>query len=253
MQRVIPLPWQKLELRAKEASAREQIAYSDRLKPWYWNPEQLVFCDETSKDGRSVARRYGRSKIGQACIATETFSRGKRLSVLAALDITGFIGWGHTDNTFDRELFHKTFCDNILPLLNPWPLPRSIVVMDNARIHLYRELESAINAAGAHLIFLPPYSPHLNPIETAFSLLKAWLTRHAPRVYGLWPRETIEAALVCCTSVKNVGRPSFAHSGYGCSSFALPKSGQASVLDEEGLVIVFSDEESDNFSSSDDE
>jgi hypothetical protein len=101
-------------------------------------PEQVVCVDETGKDMRSIARRYGRSKIGKACIVNMPFSRGKRLSVLAALDTTGFMGWGYSEDTFDRQTFHMVFCENILPLLNPYPLPRSIVLIDNARIHMYK-------------------------------------------------------------------------------------------------------------------
>lgn len=92
-------------------------------------------------------------------------------------------------------------------------------------------------------MFLPPYSPHLNPIETAFSLLKAWLHRHAHLVYGMWPKEVMDVALVCCTKVTNVGRRSFAHSGYGDHTFQLPAGREASVMGEDGLIIVFSEEE----------
>jgi hypothetical protein len=103
------------------------------------------------------------------------FSRGKRVSVLAAMDVTGFFAWGHTDDTFSRRNFHEIFKKKIAPFLNRWPLPRSIVVLDNAKIHMYEELQDLVHATGALLFFLPPYSPDLNPIEVGFSLLKRWL------------------------------------------------------------------------------
>lgn len=237
-----------LQKRAKEASLREQIAYSDRLSKWYMYPEQLVFCDESSKDGRSVARRYGRSKMGSRCIVNATFSRGKRVSVLAGFDVTGFIGWGFTAETFDRHLFHATFAAKILPLLNPWPLPRSIVILDNARIHMYKELEDMIHAAGAVLIYLPPYSPHLSPIETGFSLLKAWLVRHANLIYGRYPAQVMEVALMRCTREENVGHSFFAHSGYHNSRFRLPDTALSAeqLQQEQDLVILFEEEEDDD-------
>ncbi|KAE9021322.1 hypothetical protein PR002_g12289 [Phytophthora rubi] len=71
------------------------------------------------------------------------------------------------------------FKEQILPFLNPRPLPRSIVVMDNAKIHMYEELQDLVHATGALLFFLPPYSPDLNPIEVGFSLLKRWIQRYA--------------------------------------------------------------------------
>ena len=126
----------RIESRAREASLREQMEYSSRLARFYSHPEQLVFLDESSKDGRSIARLYGRSRRGKRCIQTQTFSRGKRVSVLAAL--AGFFAWGFTQDTFDRHLFHETFVTKILPQLSRFPLPRSIVIMDNARIHMYK-------------------------------------------------------------------------------------------------------------------
>jgi transposase len=102
----------------------------------------------------------------------DTISRGKRVYILAAMDVKGFVGWGDVDGTFTRSSFHEVFKSKILPFLNPWPLPRSIVVMDNAKIHMYKELQDMIHETGALLFFLPPCSPDLNPIEVGFSLLK---------------------------------------------------------------------------------
>ncbi|OWZ02911.1 Transposase [Phytophthora megakarya] len=67
--------------------------------------------------------------------------------------------------TFSRKEFHKAFQKKAAPLLNPWPLLRSIVILDNARIHMYRELEELVQAL---LFFLPPYCPQLNPISVFF-------------------------------------------------------------------------------------
>lgn len=64
------------------------------------------------------------------------------------------------------------FVKRVIPLLNPWPLPRSIVVLDNATNHMYRELEDAVHQCGARLLFLPPYCLELNPIEIGFGALK---------------------------------------------------------------------------------
>jgi hypothetical protein len=77
------------------------------------------------------------------------FSRGKRLSILAALGTNGFLAWKTTDGTFTREKFHDAMLEKIIRLLNPWPLPRSIVEMDNAKIHTYPELQYIIHQCGA--------------------------------------------------------------------------------------------------------
>ncbi|OWZ03164.1 Transposase, partial [Phytophthora megakarya] len=91
-------------------------------------------------------------------VVTLPFVRRERVSVLAAMSTDGFLSWGFTTGTFTRHSFHKTFHDKILPFLNPWPLPRSILVLNNAKIHMYKELEEAVHCVGALLFFLPPYN-----------------------------------------------------------------------------------------------
>src|SRR5215469_6989117 len=59
--------------------------------------------------------------------------------------------------------------------MNPYPGPNSVIVLDNAKIHHNEELIGYLQAFGIHVEFLPPYSPDLNPIETAFSVIKNFL------------------------------------------------------------------------------
>jgi len=56
------------------------------------------------------------------------------------VDINGYFGWGMTDGTFDSEKIHAVMNDKIIPYLNPYPLPRSIIIMDNAKVHMYQKL-----------------------------------------------------------------------------------------------------------------
>jgi transposase len=105
--------------------------------------------------------------------------------------------------------------NTIYPYLNPWPLPRSILILDNAKIHMYPELEKLVNEKGAILIYLPPYSPQLNPIENAFALLKAWIQKHANLTFGLQPQYIISIALKECTKgTSNCAKNLFHHAGY---------------------------------------
>ena len=158
-----------LERRARELRPQEISDFRYRLNPLYLYPEQLVFVDETSKDGRASIRKHAWSTVGTPAIVNLPFSRGKRVSALAAFNHKGFIAWGYTPETFTRHTFHDTFVTHILPHLNKWPLPNSIVIIDNARIHMYKEFVDAIASRGAVVVFLPPFCPHLNPIETGFS------------------------------------------------------------------------------------
>ncbi|EGZ30770.1 hypothetical protein PHYSODRAFT_468806, partial [Phytophthora sojae] len=72
-------------------------------------------------------------------IVSLPFTRGERRSVLAAFDVGAFFAWESTTGTFDRLAFHEAFRTKNAPYINPWPLPRSIVILDNAKIHMYRE------------------------------------------------------------------------------------------------------------------
>ena len=186
---------------AREALPHEIINYKKKLSCIYSYPEQLVFIDETSKDGRHAQRRYAWSLRNTKAVVKLPFSRGERLSIIAALDCTGFIGWETTEGTFTRESFHKAFVKHVVPKLNPWPLPRSILVLDNAKIHLYKELENVIHQCGARLLFLPPYSPELNPIELCFGRLKEWIQKHANLTFPLYPKAVLEVAMRYCTKV----------------------------------------------------
>ena len=205
---------------AREAAPEEIRTYYNKLKAIYSYPEQLVFIDETSKDGRDAYRRYARSKRGTKAVVKLPFSRGKRVSILAAMDCRGFFAWKCTSGTFARRRFHHAFSEKIIPHLNPWPLPRSIVIMDNAKIHMFKELEESIHQTGARLLFLPPYSPELNPIEVCFGKLKRWIQRYANLVFPLYPVRVLEVAMRKCTDSREDGAKGlYAHCGY--DEFAL--------------------------------
>jgi transposase len=96
-------------------------------------------------------------------------------------------------------------------VLVPTLLPGDIVVMDNLSSHKRDDVRRAIEAAGAELRYLPPYSPDLNPIEQAFSKFKALLRKHAERTMdGLWQRIGMLLEQVTPTDCQNF----FRHAGY---------------------------------------
>ena len=205
----------KLTRQAREALPKDIDAYYERLKPFYQYPSQLLFVDETSKDQRAAIRQYAWSKVGQKAFVRLPAGRGKRVSCFASFTTEGFLAWTTTEGTFDRHKFHSAFMETVYPYLNPWPLPRSIVVIDNAKIHMYSELEKMVNEKGAILIYLPPYCPQLNPIETAFSLLKRWIQKNANLTFGLQPDYILSIAMRECTKGSEYCAENlFHHSGY---------------------------------------
>ena len=204
----------RLEKRAKESRPQEIKDFFSRLKRFYLTPSQLIFVDETSKDGRSSLRKYAYSTRGNPAIVNLPFSRGKRVSAIAAFNYTGFVAWEFTEGTYTRAKFHQIFCDKILPHLNPYPLPNSILILDNAKIHMYQELEDAISTKGAILIYLPPYCPQFNPIETGFSLVKRWVQKNANIIFPSHPKESLDTAFKNCASKSGLAINLFNHSGY---------------------------------------
>jgi DDE superfamily endonuclease len=67
------------------------------------------------------------------------------------------------------------FVQGLLPRMNEWPLPNSVLVIDNASIHKVAGIRELVEERGARLLYLPTYSPDFNPIEMAFSAIKTWL------------------------------------------------------------------------------
>eukprot|EP00957_Ditylum_brightwellii_P104517 7963480-Ditylum_brightwellii.AAC.1 len=130
--------------------------------------------------------------MGTKAVVRLPFSRGKRVSVLAVLNVKGFMAWESTRGTFTQIKFHEAFARHIVPKLNPWPLPNSIVIMDNAKIHMYKELEAVVYQTGARLLFLLPYAPQLNPIKVCFGQLKRWIQKEANLMFPLYPELTLE-------------------------------------------------------------
>ncbi len=206
---------------ARESKPDEVKIYKEKLQPIYSYPEQMIFLDETSKDGRHAYRRYAWSKINTKAVVSLPFSRGKRLSVLAAMDNNGFVDWATTPDTFGRKEFHEAFEKHFIKHLNPCPGPRSIVIMDNAWINMYRELQESIHQTGARLLFLPPYSPELNPIEVGFGSLKAWIQKHANLCFPLYLGKVLEVGMRLCTKKQKDPDSTcvslFRHCGYGTS------------------------------------
>ena len=85
------------------------------------------------------------------------------------------------ENAVTGDVFRQ-FIEGLLPRMNKWPLPNSVLVVDNAAIHKVAGIRELVEGYGARLIYLPSYSPDLNPIELAFSSIKAWLRANRARV-----------------------------------------------------------------------
>jgi transposase len=153
------------------------------------NPAKLVFLDETWAT-TNMARRYGRAPRGERVVAAIPHGHWKTTTFLAGLRLDGLSAPLVLDGPIDGEAFRAYVEQFLAPTLSPG----DIVVMDNLGSHKVVGVREAIEARGATLLYLPPYSPDLNPIEQVFAKLKAILRKIAARtVNDLW--QAIAAAL----------------------------------------------------------
>ena len=146
------------------------------------DPQRLVFIDETWTS-TNMARRYGRAPKGERLRAGVPHGHWKTTTFIGALRQTGMVAPMVLDGPINGHAFQAYIDQVLVPELRPG----DIVIMDNLGSHKGRAVRAAIEAAGAMLLYLPPYSPDFNPIENAFSKLKALLRRAAERtVDALW-------------------------------------------------------------------
>src|SRR3954452_15982072 len=144
--------------------------------------EHLVFLDETSATTK-MARPRGRSRRGQRLVMTAPHGHWKTTTLVVALRLGGLTAPTVIDGAMNGEVFLAYVQQQLVPTLKAG----DVVVMDNLGSHKKAGVVEAIEAAGARVEYLPPYSPDLKPIELAFSKLKALLRKAGERtVDGLW-------------------------------------------------------------------
>jgi transposase len=158
-------------------------------------PERLVFIDETGASTKprggcgdpttpqGMARRYGRAARGARCRASVPHGHWKTTTFVGALRHDRMTAPMVLDGPINGAAFQAYVEQVLAPTLRPG----DIVVLDNLPAHKPAAVRQAIEASGAELRFLPPYSPDFNPIEMAFAKLKAWLQKAAARtIDDLW-------------------------------------------------------------------
>jgi transposase len=179
----------RTDVQKKTAHAAEQDRADvlKRREDWFNNqldldPVRLVFIDETWAS-TNMARRRGRAKKGERLRAGIPHGHWKTTTFVAGLRLTGMVAPLVLDGPINREAFQAYVNQVLVPEL----MPGDIVVMDNLGSHKGPAVRDAIEAVGATLLYLPPYSPDFNPIENAFAKLKALLRKAAERtVDDLW-------------------------------------------------------------------
>jgi transposase len=140
------------------------------------DPARLVFIDETGASTK-MARLRGRAPRGARCRAAIPHGHWKTTTLVAALRLEGMTAPMVIDGAMNGEAFRAY----VRHMLAPGLQAGDVVIMDNLPAHKVGGVREAIEAAGARLLYLPPYSPDFNPIEQAFAKLKALLRKAAAR------------------------------------------------------------------------
>ena len=142
--------------------------YLEKVKKW--PKAKRVYIDETGFNAPLI-REYGYGLIGERVMGERTGKRFARTSLIG--------GW--RDGKAVAPMEFRGYCDTEMvlswaeELLVPELCTGDVVILDNASFHKSLELQEVIEAAGCTLLFLPPYSPDLNPIESFWATLKAWI------------------------------------------------------------------------------
>jgi transposase len=156
-----------------------------KLRTEYWERirdvrvEDLVFIDESGSN-LGMTRLQGRAEAGMRVYDSVPASRGKNVTIIAAIALKGLIAFVNLLGASDSLAFEAFIAQLLVP--NLWK--GACVIMDNASIHKAEDLKPIIEAVEARLEFLPPYSPDLSPIENCWSKVKSILRSMSPRTYA---------------------------------------------------------------------
>ena len=140
------------------------------------SPDDLIFIDESGAN-LGMTTDYARAEGGNRAIAPKPFDVGSKFSIIGAIALTGIVAMMYIEAAVNCTIF-KGF---IKKFLAKKLKPGKYVVFDNVSFHKSQEIINLIENTGAKVVFLPPYSPDLSPIEKLWSKMKEVLKRNNPR------------------------------------------------------------------------
>jgi transposase len=139
----------------------------------------LQFVDASSVN-LAMTRLYGRAPAGQRAVGSVPQNYGPNVTMLGALGVQGLQAVMTVDGATDADVFRAS----IKQVLGPTLTPGDMVVMDNLQAHKAVGVQQAMARRGARLLYLPPYSPDLSPIEPCWSKVKTALRKAKARTRG---------------------------------------------------------------------
>jgi len=139
-------------------------------------PTDRVYLDETGSC-INMTLPYGRARRGEVAHEKKPTHAGERLNTIALLSETGVQGEYHYSGSLDAEKFIFYLEYMVLPLL----ITGQVLIMDRHPVHCALEVRKFLRKNKVNYLYLPPYSPELNPIEEMFSKIKHYIKKHKPR------------------------------------------------------------------------
>lgn len=181
-----------------------------------YDPSMLVWVDETGCDRRNSMRKYGYSVRGLPPRQYQLLIRGVRYSGIAVMSQEGVQDVQFVEGSVNGDVFEGFLRTTLLPILNPFDgnNTSSVVIWDNAAIHHVERVTRLIETvAQAKVIFLPPYSPDLMPLEEVFSKVKGIMKANDEVFQACTaPRALLAMAFGMVTPSDSIGY--IQHSGY---------------------------------------
>lgn len=196
------------------AHARRAFAFEIGAEP----PERIVAADESAVNLLTSYRENGWAFRGVRARKSTNFVRGPRFSMLPAITINGIIYSHIKKGSYNGDDF-LDWLRGLLRIMNPYPGPQSVLVLDNCGIHHVPEVEELCEERGVKLMYLPPYSPDLNPDEECFSFVKSYIRRHGTDFRNVVEGDDLAAPYIFLYEVLDQVTPEaaqgwFHHSGY---------------------------------------
>jgi transposase len=139
------------------------------------NPEDVIILDESGSDLRQMSD-YARAEGGERAKAAKPHAPGNRFSIIGAISISAIVAMMYIDCAINGDIF-LAFIKELLPKLRSG----QYLVMDNVSFHKHEMIKFLVESVGAKVVFLPPYSPDLSPIEKMWSKIKNILKQKKPR------------------------------------------------------------------------
>lgn len=193
------------------ASEQDRPDVKERRACWHEqfkdvDPNRLVFLDESGAS-TNMTRTHGRAERGVRVIDKVPGGHWKITTLISAIRTSGPFAAAAVSGATDSDVF-KTYVQHVLA---PELRAGDVVIMDNLQPHKASGVRQMIQATGAALLYLPPYSPDFNPIENMWSKVKRYLRSAAARTY-----EALQEAITCAlqTVTQEDCRGFFRHCGY---------------------------------------